>query len=93
MFVVYVCPFFSENTKAFINALGKMEEIRLGIISQEPMRPPDKSLRTPVKAFYRVQDCLNTEALANAVVNSLALTALSTGFLARVSASRCIRSG
>lgn len=67
MFVVYVCPFFSENTKAFIHALGNMEEIRLGIISQDPIEVLDDYLRRPVQAYHRVHDCLNAEALAHAV--------------------------
>lgn len=66
MFVVYVCPFFSENTKSFIDALRQMPEIDLGIISQEPPELLDYHIRSGCKAFYRVEDCLDTEQLIHA---------------------------
>ena len=66
MFVVYVCPFFSENTRFFINALANMPEIRLGIISQDPLHYLGAPLQHRVEAFYQVNDCLNAGQLAGA---------------------------
>lgn len=66
MFVVYVCPFFSENTKDFIDALRRLPEIDLGIISQEPPEYLDEHLRRGIKGFYRVNDCLNAAELTHA---------------------------
>ena len=66
MFVVYVCPFFSENTKYFIDALSRMPEVDMGIISQDPPERLEHHLQSRCKAFYRIDDCLDTAQLTHA---------------------------
>ena len=68
MFVVYVCPFFSENTKYFIDALSRMPEVDMGIISQDPPDRLEHHLQGRVKAFYRIDDCLDTAQLTHAAL-------------------------
>lgn len=63
MFVIYVCPFFSENTKLFLQALVRMPEIRLGVISQEPQELLPHDLSSGFAGHWRVQDCLDTNHL------------------------------
>lgn len=63
MFVIYVCPFFSENTKLFLEALVRLPEIRLGVISQEPQEVLDPSLRSRFAGHWQVPDCLSSEQI------------------------------
>jgi hypothetical protein len=64
VFVIYVCPFFSENTKLFLQALVRIPEIRLGVISQEAREVLPHELYSKFAGHWKVQDCLNTEQLA-----------------------------
>ena len=66
MFVVYVCPFISENTLEFIEALARMPEVRLGLISQDPLEFLQEPLRSACTAYYRVHDSLDTRQLVEA---------------------------
>ncbi|MBL7776410.1 MAG: ATP-grasp domain-containing protein, partial [Saprospiraceae bacterium] len=66
-FVVYICPNFTANAVRFIDVLSGISEIRLGLISQEPMAllPPDIQLRIVV--FQQVSDVFDAAVLAAAV--------------------------
>lgn len=63
MFVIYICPFFSENAKDFLHVLVDMPEIRLGVISQDPQEVLPRELSSRFAAHWRVSDCLSTEQL------------------------------
>ncbi len=63
VFVIYVCPFFSENTKLFLNALVNMPEIRLGVISQEPQELLPYEMYSRFAGHWQVKDCLDTDHL------------------------------
>ena len=63
MFVVYVCPFFTENAKDFLHVLVRLPEIRLGVISQDAQELLPHELRSQLDAHWRVDDCLSAEHL------------------------------
>lgn len=63
MFVIYVCPFFSENTKCFLQALVRIPEIRLGVISQDPQEVLPPELWRAFAGHWRVPDSLDPEQL------------------------------
>ncbi len=69
VFVIYVCPFFSENTKLFLQALVRMPEIRLGVISQEPQELLPYEVYSRFAGHWLVADCLDTEQLHWAAEN------------------------
>lgn len=63
MFVVYICPFFSENAQDFLKVLVRLPGIRLGVISQDPEEVLPWELRSGFAAHWRVNDCLDTEQI------------------------------
>lgn len=64
MFIIYVCPFFSENTKLFLNALVGIPEIRLGVISQESQDVLPRKLSSRFAGHWMVGDCLDVDHIA-----------------------------
>jgi ATP-grasp domain-containing protein len=63
MFVVYICPFFSENAKDFLKILIRLPEIRLGVISQDPQEVLPFELRSGIHAHWKVNDCLSKDQI------------------------------
>ncbi len=66
--VVFVAPYFLEATLRFVDAVARLDDVRLGVISSDPEQrlPPD--LRRRIAAHWRVDDCLAPDQLVAAVV-------------------------
>jgi biotin carboxylase len=63
VFVLYVAPFFSENTRFFMEALVRVEGVRVGLISQDPEEFLNEELRHKFAGHWKVQDALSAEQL------------------------------
>jgi phosphoribosylaminoimidazole carboxylase (NCAIR synthetase) len=59
--VVFVVPFLLESSLRFASAAGRLPNVRLGIISQEPPERLPAELRPLVSAFRQVPDALAGE--------------------------------
>ena len=67
-FVVFVAPYFTETAKRFIAAMLRVPEIRVGIVSQEPLEQLPHALGQELSAHWRIDDALSAGQLAAAVV-------------------------
>lgn len=70
--VVFIAPFFMPATLRFVRAIAKLENIKLGLISQDPLAKLPSELRPRVMAHYQVGNCLDSKQL------SIATTALAS---------------
>jgi len=61
--VLFASPFFTENAKRTIGAVAGLPDVRLGLISQEPLETLPPELRDRVAAHWRVDDALDTGQL------------------------------
>ncbi|MEQ9397570.1 MAG: ATP-grasp domain-containing protein [Longimicrobiales bacterium] len=66
--VTFVAPFFAETTLRFVAAVAALPDVRLSLISQDPLDRVPKALRARVADFERVSDALDPEVLARAVL-------------------------
>jgi len=64
--VVFDAPYFTENAKRFIEATTRVPDVRLGLISQEPVEQLPPPLRERVGAHWRVDDALNADQIVGA---------------------------
>src|SRR5215208_4632266 len=64
--VVFAAPYFTENAKRFIEATTSVPDVRLGLISQEPVEQLPPPLRERVGAHWRVDDALNADQIVGA---------------------------
>jgi len=66
--VVFVAPYFLEATLRFVDAVARLDGVRLGVVSTDPEQrlPPD--LRGRIAAHWRVDDCLDADQVVAAVV-------------------------
>ena len=58
-FVVYAAPWFSENVTRMLGAVAALPEVRLGLVSQDPLERLDPALRPKIVAHWRVDDLLD----------------------------------
>ena len=65
-FVVYAAPWFSENVTRMLGAVAALPEVRLGLVSQDPLERLDPALRPKIVAHWRVDDILDGGQLADA---------------------------
>lgn len=65
-FVVYATIWFTENGQRMIEAIASLPDIRLGIISQEPLHQLSTPIREKIHAHWQVSDVLNSQQLAHA---------------------------
>lgn len=63
MFVLFASPFFKEDTPYFIDAMLKIPDCRLGIISMDPLDNLEPRLRQQLAAHWRIQDILDPAQL------------------------------
>ena len=67
-FVVFAAPYFTETAKRFIGAMLRVPEIRVGIVSQEPLEQLPHALGQELSAHWRIDDALSAGQLAAAVI-------------------------
>lgn len=65
-FIIYAAPNYTENAVKFIEKLANIRDIRLGLISQEPLEWLRPQIRTQITAFHRVIDVFDTSQLLQA---------------------------
>lgn len=64
--VVFVAPWFSENASRFIEATLNLPEVRLAVISQDPLEHLASPLRDKIVAHWRVDNVFDSGQLTHA---------------------------
>ena len=64
--VVFVAPYFLEATLRFIDAVARLEEVRLGLVSTDPFEKLPAPLRRRLHAHWRIDDCLDVDQVVGA---------------------------
>ena len=64
--VVFVAPWFSENASRFIKATLNLPEVRLAVISQDPLEHLAWPLRDKIVAHWRVDNVFDSRQLTHA---------------------------
>ena len=64
---IFAAPILSENAARIIAAAGRLEGVRLGVVTQDPLEQLPEALRGAVAQHWRVGDVLDVEQLAGAV--------------------------
>lgn len=64
---IFAAPILSENAARVIAAALRLEGVRLGVITQDPIEKLPEALRGGVAQHWRVADILDVEQLAGAV--------------------------
>ena len=65
--VVFVVPFFMEATLRFVSGTARLPDIRLGLVSQDPLERLPEDLRSRIAAHWRVGNALDPQQIADAV--------------------------
>ncbi len=65
--VVFIAPFGLPVTMRFVHAVAALPDVRLGLVSQEPLESFSPELRHRLAAFHRVPDALDVHRLEPAV--------------------------
>ncbi len=64
---IFAAPILSENAARMIAAASRLEGVRLGVVTQDPIEQLPDPLRGGVAQHWRVGDVLDAEQLAGAV--------------------------
>ncbi|MFT5684956.1 MAG: biotin carboxylase [Myxococcota bacterium] len=64
--VVYVAPYLAGNTLTCLERMMAMPDVRLGVITHEPIERFPAKMRAALGGHYRVSDCLDPAALSEA---------------------------
>lgn len=64
--VVFAAPFFLDTTIRFIRSAAELPGVRLSLVSQDPVERLPADVRHRLAQFYRVQDGLDPQQLADA---------------------------
>jgi formate-dependent phosphoribosylglycinamide formyltransferase (GAR transformylase) len=64
---IFAAPILSENAARVIAAAGRLDGVRLGVVTQDPIEKLPEALRGAVAQHWRVGDVLDLEQLAGAV--------------------------
>ena len=62
-FVIFVSPYFTDFNVRAIEATAVLTDVRVGVISQEPLEALPAQARGRIAAHQRVDDALNSEQL------------------------------
>jgi phosphoribosylaminoimidazole carboxylase (NCAIR synthetase) len=65
--VVFVSPFFLPATLRFVDAVGTLPGVRLGLVSQDPTDRLDPRIKARIVRHYQVRDGLDAQSIADAV--------------------------
>ena len=57
--VIFVAPYFLEATLRFVDAVARLDEVTLALVSSDPEDRLPPGLRSRLGAHYRVDDCLD----------------------------------
>lgn len=64
----FVAPYLLEATARFLDAAARLPDVRLGLVTQEPVDRLPARLRASLAAHWRVDDALDPGQIAEAVV-------------------------
>ncbi|MEO6462963.1 MAG: hypothetical protein ABIP29_07790 [Candidatus Eisenbacteria bacterium] len=64
---VFVAPYFLEATLRFIDAVARLDGVRLALVSSDPEEKLPPALRQRLAAHWRVDDCLDADQLVGAI--------------------------
>lgn len=64
---IFAAPILSENAARMIAAAARLEGVRLGVITQDPLESLPEPVRGAVAQHWRVDNVLDVEQLAQAV--------------------------
>ena len=67
MFVIFVCPIFSPAATQMIEAVLDVENVRLGVIAQQPLAALAPNVAAQLTAHWQVDDVTNATSLERAV--------------------------
>jgi len=67
--VIFAAPILSENAVRMIGATAALPDVRLGVVTQDPLEKLAEPLRGRVVQHWRVDDVLDVEQLGWAVEN------------------------
>jgi biotin carboxylase len=67
MVAIFVAPFFAETTVRFVDAAASLPEVRLGLISQDPLERLGSKVAARLAAHWRIEDGLAPAQIADAV--------------------------
>ena len=65
--VIFVAPFFLDTTLRFVAGAAALRDVRLGLVSQDPLERLPQSIRERLAAHWRVEDGLDPVQIARAV--------------------------
>src|SRR5690349_2775028 len=65
--VIFVAPYFLDATLRFVDAVSRLDDVRLGVVSSDPEEKLPAGLRSRVLAHYRIEDCLDPAQITGAV--------------------------
>jgi biotin carboxylase len=65
--VVFVAPFLLSATRRFVDAVAALPDIRLALVSQEPVEAVPAPLRARLAGYERVEDAMDPTRLLAAV--------------------------
>src|SRR6187399_899552 len=65
--VHFVAPFFLEATLRFVDAVSRLDGVRLGLISTDPEAKLPPGLRHRLAGHWRIDDCLDPDQVVVAV--------------------------
>lgn len=65
--VIFVAPYFLEATLRFVEAVARLDGVRLGLVSTDPESRLPTAIRAHVAAHWQVDDCLDPEKTTSAV--------------------------
>ena len=66
--VLYVAPFFSTNILQCLDALIGLNDVRVGLITHEPIDRVPERYRSAIAGHYQVSDCLDADQLSAAAL-------------------------
>ncbi len=62
-FVIFVAPFFSDHAVRFIEAISRLPDVQLGVLSMEPFDRFPRRLLGGIAAYKTVGDVISTPAI------------------------------
>ncbi len=65
-FVIFAAPWFSDNAVRFIEAAVSLPDVRVAVISQDPLENAPPHLRDGLATHWRVEDVFDAGQLAHA---------------------------
>ena len=64
--VVFVAPYALEATVRFVEAVSRVEDARVGLVSSDPVEAFPETVRRAIAGHWRTDDCLDVDQLVNA---------------------------